>query len=77
MPISTMENMNSKEELNHIMGVLAENMKKLSSPSTNLKLDDTNLELVDDIHIKAVNSLRNEMEEEKSEKYRSFNNVMR
>ena len=45
MPISTMENMNAKDELNHILSVLLENMKKLSSPSINLQIDSTNNEI--------------------------------
>jgi hypothetical protein len=39
MPISNMENMNSKEELNLLLSTLLDNIKKINPPSLQLNME--------------------------------------
>ena len=68
-----MENQNSAEELHTVLGIVDTNIKNIKKMSNNLIVEDKS---DGRSRIWDNNGIRIEQEEEKSEKYRNYTNIL-
>ena len=74
LPISNMENQNSEEELYKILGIVDQNIKNIKKAKNEYEIEDKTGPKNDSLWTN--NSIRIEMEEEKSEPHRNTTNII-
>ncbi len=68
-----MENQNTWEDLHHVMEIVDTNIKNIQKYSNNVVLEGKNEETS---QLWDSNGIRQEIEEEKSENHRNYNNII-